>query len=157
MNKEIRGLLGEIIFLIFVMIISIPIYNISSKNNLLAREVANGTTKGLDVNILQRGDMETTDDIIKVKNLDNNSAKYDLILVLFKEIDINNVGIVLNGKEYSLKTLKYSVDNDNYYFTIDSFNINNKDMYFNFRILNYSVENINISYSFRIERNLYGL
>ncbi len=157
MNKEIRGLLFEIIFLIFVMIISIPIYNISSKNNLLAREVANGTTKGLDVNILQRGDMETTDDIIKVKNLDNNSAKYDLILVLSKEIDINNVGIILNGKEYSLKTLKYSVDNDNYYFTIDSFNINNKDMYFNFRILNYSVENINISYSFRIERNLYGL
>ena len=157
MNKEIRGLLFEIIFLIFVMIISIPIYNISSKNNLLAREVANGTTKGLDVNILQRGDMKTTDDIIKVKNLDNNSAKYDLILVLSKEIDINNVGIILNGKEYSLKTLKYSVDNDNYYFTIDSFNINNKDMYFNFRILNYSVENINISYSFRIERNLYGL
>jgi hypothetical protein len=157
MNKEIRGLLFEIIFLIFVMIISIPIYNISSKNNLLAREVANGTTKGLDVNILQRGDMETTDDIIKVKNLDNNSAKYDLILVLSKEIDINNVGIILNGKEYSLKTFKYSVDIDNYYFTIDSFNINNKDMYFNFRILNYSVENINISYSVRIERNLYGL
>lgn len=157
MNKEIRGLLFEIIFLIFVMIISIPIYNISSKNNLLARSVANGTTKGLDVNILQRGDMETTDDIIRVKNLDNNSAKYDLILVLSKEIDINNVGIILNGKEYFLKTLKYSVDNDNYYFTIDSFNINNKDMYFNFRILNYSFENINISYSFRIERNLYGL
>ena len=56
MNKEIRGLLFEIIFLIFVMIISIPIYNISSKNNLLAREIANGTTKGLDVNILQKGD-----------------------------------------------------------------------------------------------------
>ncbi len=157
MNKEIKGLLFEIIFLIFVMIISIPIYNISSKNNLLARSVANGTTKGLDVNILQRGDMKTTDDIIKVKNLDNNSAKYDLILVLSKEIDINNVGIILNGKEYSLKTLKYSVDNDNYYFTIDSFNINNKDMYFNFRILNYSIESNNISYSFRIERNLYGL
>lgn len=157
MNKEIKGLLFEIIFLIFVMIISIPIYNISSKNNLLARSVANGTTKGLDVNILQRGDMETTDDIIKVKNLDNNSAKYDLILVLSKEIDINNVGIILNGKEYSLKALKYSVDNDNYYFTIDSFIINNKDMYFNFRILNYSIESNNISYSFRIERNLYGL
>lgn len=157
MNKEIRGLLFEIIFLIFVMIISIPIYNISSKNNLLAREIANGTTKGLDVNILQRGDMETTDDIIKVKNLDNNSAKYDLILVLSKEIDINNVDIILNGKEYSLKTLKYSINNDNYYFTIDSFNINNKDMYFNFRILNYSIESNNISYSFRIERNLYGL
>lgn len=157
MNKEIRGLLFEIIFLIFVMIISIPIYNISSKNNLLARSVANGTTKGLDVNILQRGDMETTDDIIKVKNLDNNSAKYDLILVLSKETDINNAGIILNGKEYSLKTLKYSVDSDNYYFTIDSFNINNKDMYFNFRILNYSIESNNISYSFRIERNLYGL
>ena len=62
MNKEIRGLLVEIIFLIFVMIISIPIYNLSSKNNLLARKIANGTTKGLDVNILQRGDMETTDD-----------------------------------------------------------------------------------------------
>ena len=157
MNKEIRGLLFEIIFLIFVMIISLPIYNISSKNNLLAREIANGTTKGLDVNILQRGDMETTDDIIKVKNLDNNSAKYDLILVLSKEIDINNVDIILNGKEYSLKTLKYSINNDNYYFTIDSFNINNKDMYFNFRILNYSIESNNISYSFRIERNLYGL
>ena len=157
MNKEIRGLLFEIIFLIFVMIISIPIYNISSKNNLLAREIANGTTKGLDVNILQRGDMETTDDIIKVKNLDNNSAKYDLILVLSKEIDINNVDILLNGKEYSLKTLKYSINNDNYYFTIDSFNINNKDMYFNFRILNYSIESNNISYSFRIERNLYEL
>ena len=157
MNKKIRGLLFEIIFLIFVMIISIPIYNISSKNNLLAREIANGTTKGLDVNILQRGDMETTDDIIKVKNLDNNSAKYDLILVLSKEIDINNVDIILNGKEYSLKTLKYSINNDNYYFTIDSFNINNKDMYFNFRILNYSIESNNISYSFRIERNLYGL
>ena len=157
MNKEIRGLLFEIIFLIFVMIISIPIYNISSKNNLLAREIANGTTKGLDVNILQRGDMETTDDIIKVKNLDNNSAKYDLILVLSKEIDINNVDIILNGKEYSLKTLKYSINNDNYYFTIDSFNINNRDMYFNFRILNYSIESNNISYSFRIERNLYGL
>lgn len=157
MNKEIKGLLFEIIFLIFVMIISIPIYNISSKNNLLARSVANGTTKGLDVNILQRGDMETTDDIIKVKNLDNNSAKYDLILMFSKEIDINNVGIILNGKEYSLKTLKYSVDNDNYYFTIDSFIINNKDMYFNFRILNYSIESNNISYSFRIERNLYGL
>lgn len=157
MNKEIRGLLFEIIFLIFVMIISIPIYNISSKNNLLAREIANGTTKGLDVNILQRGDMETTDDIIKVKNLDNNSAKYDLILVLSKETDINNIGIILNGKEYSLKTLKYSINNDNYYFTIDSFNINNKDMYFNFRILNYSIESNNISYSFRIERNLYGL
>ena len=157
MNKEIRGLLFEIIFLIFVMIISIPIYNISSKNNLLAREIANGTTKGLDVNILQKGDMETTDDIIKVKNLDNNSAKYDLILVLSKEIDINNVDILLNGKEYSLKTLKYSINNDNYYFTIDSFNIKNKDMYFNFRILNYSIESNNISYSFRIERNLYGL
>lgn len=157
MNKEIRGLLFEIIFLIFVMIISIPIYNISSKNNLLAREIANGTTKGLDVNILQKGDMEITDDIIKVKNLDNNSAKYDLILVLSKEIDINNVDIILNGKEYSLKTLKYSINNDNYYFTIDSFNINNKDMYFNFRILNYSIESNNISYSFRIERNLYGL
>ena len=157
MNKEIRGLLFEIIFLIFVMIISIPIYNISSKNNLLAREIANGTTKGLDVNILQRGDMETTDDIIKVKNLDNNSAKYDLILVLSKETDINNIGIILNGKEYSLKTLKYSINNDNYYFTIDSFNINNRDMYFNFRILNYSIESNNISYSFRIERNLYGL
>lgn len=157
MNKEIRGLLFEIIFLIFVMIISIPIYNISSKNNLLAREIANGTTKGLDVNLLQKGDMKTTDDIIKVKNLDNNSAKYDLILVLSKEIDINNVDIILNGKEYSLKTLKYSINNDNYYFTIDSFNINNKDMYFNFRILNYSIESNNISYSFRIERNLYGL
>ncbi len=157
MNKEIRGLLFEIIFLIFVMIISIPIYNISSKNNLLAREIANGTTKGLDVNILQKGDMETTDDIIKVKNLDNNSAKYDLILVLSKETDINNIGIILNGKEYSLKTLKYSINNDNYYFTIDSFNINNRDMYFNFRILNYSIESNNISYSFRIERNLYGL
>ena len=157
MNKEIRGLLVEIIFLIFVMIISIPIYNISSKNNLLAREIANGTTKGLDVNILQKGDMKTTDDIIKVKNLDNNSAKYDLILVLSKEIDINNVDIILNGKEYSLKTLKYSINNDNYYFTIDSFNINNRDMYFNFRILNYSIESNNISYSFRIERNLYGL
>lgn len=157
MNKEIRGLLVEIIFLIFVMIISIPIYNISSKNNLLAREIANGTTKGLDVNILQKGDMEITDDIIKVKNLDNNSAKYDLILVLSKEIDINNVDIILNGKEYSLKTLKYSINNDNYYFTIDSFNINNRDMYFNFRILNYSIESNNISYSFRIERNLYGL
>ncbi len=157
MNKEIRGLLFEIIFLIFVMIISIPIYNISSKNNLLAREIANGTTKGLDVNILQKGDMKTTDDIIKVKNLDNNSAKYDLILVLSKETDINNIGIILNGKEYSLKTLKYSINNDNYYFTIDSFNINNRDMYFNFRILNYSIESNNISYSFRIERNLYGL
>lgn len=157
MNKEIRGLLFEIIFLIFVMIISIPIYNISSKNNLLAREIANGTTKGLDVNILQKGDMETTDDIIKVKNLDNNSAKYDLILVLSKETDINNIGIILNGKEYSLKTLKYSINNDNYYFTIDSFNINNRDMYFNFRILNYSIESNNISYSFRMERNLYGL
>lgn len=157
MNKEIRGLLVEIIFLIFVMIISIPIYNISSKNNLLAREIANGTTKGLDVNILQKGDMKTTDDIIKVKNLDNNSAKYDLILVLSKETDINNIGIILNGKEYSLKTLKYSINNDNYYFTIDSFNINNRDMYFNFRILNYSIESNNISYSFRIERNLYGL
>ena len=157
MNKEIRVLLFEIIFLIFVMIISIPIYNISSKNNLLAREIANGTTKGLDVNILQKGDMETTDDIIKVKNLDNNSAKYDLILVLSKETDINNIGIILNGKEYSLKTLKYSINNDNYYFTIDSFNINNRDMYFNFRILNYSIESNNISYSFRIERNLYGL
>ena len=65
--------------------------------------------------------------------------------------------VILNGKEYSLKTLKYSINNDNYYFTIDSFNINNRDMYFNFRILNYSIESNNISYSFRIERNLYGL
>ena len=133
MNKDIKKILIEIICFSLILIVSTIVFLIQDLKCVEAREIIANNKNGIDIEIVQKSNTKQTypmsdknainsvdSEVIKITNIDKTEANYDFILKMSNVKDINAYKILFQGNIYSLKDIKYTKDNESYYFTLDT-------------------------------------
>lgn len=142
MDKELKGIVGEIIALIILMIIAIPIcVKASSDYQAKKDKMVIGNHASVDISNL--GEIKK----ITVNSENNQDISIYLMLKISKFDD--EYIIDLDDKIFDLKDLEYTEDKDNYYYNLGLYTIKGKRT-FNFKIAvkDKSYYKETISYSF---------
>lgn len=142
MDKELKGIVGEIIALIILMIIAIPIcVKASSDYQTKKDKMIIGNHASVDISNLG--------EIKKVTvNSDNNKDISVYLILKISKFDDEYI-VYLDDQIFDLKDLEYTEDNDNYYYNLGLYSTKEKRT-FDFRITvkDKSYYNETISYSF---------
>ena len=122
MDKELKGIVGEIIALIILMIIAIPIcVKASSDYQAKKDKMVIGNHASVDISNL--GEIKK----ITVNSENNQDISVYLMLKISKFDD--EYIIDLDDKIFDLKDLEYTEDNDNYYYNLGLYTIKNTHKY----------------------------
>ncbi len=142
MDKELKGIVGEIIAVIILMVIAIPIcVKASSDYQTKKDKMIIGNHASVDIS--NRGEIKK----VTVNSENNKDISVYLILKISKFDD--EYIVYLDDQIFDLKDLEYTEDNDNYYYNLGLYSIKEKRT-FDFRITvkDKSYYNETISYSF---------
>lgn len=142
MDKELKGIVGEIIALIILMIIAIPIC-VKASNDYQAKKDKMVIGNHASVDISNLGEIKK----ITVNSENNQDISVYLMLKISKFDD--EYIIDLDDQIFNLNDLEYTEDNDNRYYNLGLYAIKGKRT-FNFKIAvkDKSYYNETISYSF---------
>lgn len=142
MDKELKGIVGEIIILITLMIIAIPIC-VKASSDYQAKKDKMIIGNHASVDISNRGEIKK----VTVNSENNKDISVYLILKISKFDD--EYIVYLDDQIFDLKDLEYTEDNDNYYYNLGLYPIKRKRT-FDFRITvkDKSYYKETISYSF---------
>jgi len=144
MNKEIRMVILEIIFVVFIMFIGSYIYNYFSLSVNEERALASKYESRVAIEFV-----DENKSIVKVKNNTNEMINCDFILRMNKNSNFDELELFFNGISYRLIDLEYDYDNDYLYYKLDRFRIGNKEQFFVVDLRNNSNEDI-INYGYMI-------
>ncbi len=142
MDKELKGIVGEIIALIILMIIAIPIcVKASSDYQTKKDKMIIGNHASVDIS--NRGEIKKV-----TVNSDNNKDISVYLILKISKFDDEYI-VYLDDQIFDLKDLEYTEDNDNYYYNLGLYPIKRKRT-FDFRITvkDKSYYKETISYSF---------
>lgn len=142
MDKELKGIVGEIIALIILMIIAIPIC-VKASSDYQAKKDKMIIGNHASVDISNRGEIKKV-----TVNSDNNKDISVYLILKISKFDDEYI-VYLDDKIFDLKDLEYTEDNDNYYYNLGLYPIKRKRT-FDFRITvkDKSYYKETISYSF---------
>lgn len=142
MDKELKGIVGEIIILITLMIIAIPIC-VKASSDYQSKKDKMIIGNHASVDISNRGEIKK----VTVNSENNKDISVYLILKISKFDD--EYIVYLDDQIFDLKDLEYTEDNDNYYYNLGLYPIKRKRT-FDFRITvkDKSYYKETISYSF---------
>lgn len=142
MDKELKGIVGEIIVLITLMIIAIPIC-VKASSDYQAKKDKMIIGNHASVDISNRGEIKK----VTVNSENNKDISVYLILKISKFDD--EYIVYLDDQIFDLKNLEYTEDNDNRYYNLGLYSIKGKRI-FDFRITvkDKSYYNETITYSF---------
>ena len=127
---DVKGLFKNIILVIIVVLVSIPLWNNSPSN---AGAAIASSFKNMQVLLSFEG-FDTLQNIsdddfeqlnaktITLKNATKEAKDYNLVYVYSKKstVDFKKVKIALDYNVYDLANMKYTEDEDYYYFILDS-------------------------------------
>lgn len=142
MDKELKGIVGEIIAVIILMVIAIPIcVKASSDYQTKKDKMIIGNHASVDIS--NRGEIKKV-----TVNSDNNKDISVYLILKISKFDDEYI-VYLDDQIFDLKDLEYTEDNDNYYYNLGLYSIKEKRT-FDFRITvkDKSYYNETISYSF---------
>lgn len=147
LNKKIKDVIKEIIYLIMLILFSYLIWSKLGTNTWAP--IAYAYNHQEDKLILNKSelDLDNNKTFIKIENNNNLSKNYIVYLSLkTKELDkINNSYITINTEETSLKDIDSFIKNSNVYYKIITGNINGREENSYFISLNTPLEyNINL-------------
>ena len=126
MDKELKGIVGEIIAVIILMVIAIPIcVKASSDYQTKKDKIIIGNHASVDIS--NRGEIKK----VTVNSENNKDISVYLILKISKFDD--EYIVYLDDQIFDLKDLEYTEDNDNYYYNLGLYSIKEKRT-FDFRI-----------------------
>lgn len=142
MDKELKGIVGEIIALIILMIIAIPIC-VKASSDYQAKKDKMIIGNHASVDISNRGEIKKV-----TVNSDNNKDISVYLMLKISKFDDEYI-VYLDDQIFDLKDLEYTEDNDNYYYNLGLYPIKRKRT-FDFRITvkDKSYYKETISYSF---------
>lgn len=142
MDKELKGIVGEIIILITLMIIAIPIC-VKASSDYQAKKDKMIIGNHASVDISNRGEIKKV-----TVNSDNNKDISVYLMLKISKFDDEYI-VYLDDQIFDLKDLEYTEDNDNYYYNLGLYPIKRKRT-FDFRITvkDKSYYKETISYSF---------
>ena len=142
MDKELKGIVGEIIILITLMIIAIPIC-VKASSDYQAKKDKMIIGNHASVDISNRGEIKKV-----TVNSDNNQDISVYLMLKISKFDDEYI-VYLDDQIFDLKDLEYTEDNDNYYYNLGLYPIKRKRT-FDFRITvkDKSYYKETISYSF---------
>ena len=142
MDKELKGIVGEIIALIILMIIAIPIC-VKASSDYQAKKDKMIIGNHASVDISNRGEIKKV-----TVNSDNNKDISVYLILKISKFDDEYI-VYLDDQIFDLKDLEYTEDNDNYYYNLGLYPIKRKRT-FDFRITvkDKSYYKETISYSF---------
>lgn len=142
MDKELKGIVGEIIILITLMIIAIPIC-VKASSDYQAKKGKMIIGNHASVDISNRGEVKKV-----TVNSDNNKDISVYLILKISKFDDEYI-VYLDDQIFDLKDLEYTEDNDNYYYNLGLYPIKRKRT-FDFRITvkDKSYYKETISYSF---------
>lgn len=142
MDKELKGIVGEIIILITLMIIAIPIC-VKASSDYQAKKDKMIIGNHASVDISNRGEIKKV-----TVNSDNNKDISVYLILKISKFDDEYI-VYLDDQIFDLKDLEYTEDNDNYYYNLGLYPIKRKRT-FDFRITvkDKSYYKETISYSF---------
>ena len=142
MDKELKGIVGEIVILITLMIRAIPIC-VKASSDYQAKKDKMIIGNHASVDISNRGEIKK----VTVNSENNKDISVYLILKISKFDD--EYIVYLDDQIFDLKDLENKKDNDNYYYNLGLYSIKGKRT-FNFKIAvkDKSYYNETISYSF---------
>ena len=142
MDKELKGIVGEIVILITLMIIAIPIC-VKASSDYQAKKDKMIIGNHASVDISNRGEIKKV-----TVNSDNNQDISVYLMLKISKFDDEYI-VYLDDQIFDLKDLEYTEDNDNYYYNLGLYPIKRKRT-FDFRITvkDKSYYKETISYSF---------
>lgn len=142
MDKELKGIVGEIIILITLMIIAIPIC-VKASSDYQAKKDKMIIGNHASVDISNRGEIKKV-----TVNSENNKDISVYLMLKISKFDDEYI-VYLDDQIFDLKDLEYTEDNDNYYYNLGLYSIKRKRT-FDFRITvkDKSYYKETISYSF---------
>lgn len=141
MNKEIKGLLIEIIILSFIIVINVIFWPNLREEHLKKTEAMMGYISNLSIDIISDEEnylLPMSDEyainnlkrnIIEIKNYDNNFKNYTLYLRIDKDytIDIKKVNFMFNNKIINLENTYFHENNNYVYYNVYNGNIKDKE------------------------------
>lgn len=142
MDKELKGLVGEIIAVIILMVIAIPIcVKASSDYQTKKDKMIIGNHASVDIS--NRGEIKKV-----TVNSDNNKDISVYLILKISKFDDEYI-VYLDDQIFDLKDLEYTEDNDNYYYNLGLYSIKEKRTFvFRITVKDKSYYNETISYSF---------
>ena len=166
MGKELKGILGEILIVIFIIVISIILFPNLSEEKLKKTEAIMSYVNNLSINVINKEDyflFPMTDEYaitnlkrntIEIKNNDNTKKEYILFLKVNKNYtnDINSLNFMFNDNIINFDKV-YSYDDDIYvYYQVYNNSIKDDDYidYIYWIKSDNEMTNINFTYSFEI-------
>lgn len=141
-NKLIRHYVCEIFVVILFVVISIPVWDHFDKSGISKIANSYSTMDYLYLDIDKYVGNDDFMDAIAVVNDTNTNRGYELIVKIAKELITDDIIIIINGEEKVLKNLKYSEDEEFYYYLVAKGNVvGTKTDY------NVEFENTNLKYN----------
>lgn len=165
MEKEVRGLLLEIVALTFIIIITIIVCPNLKKEHLKETEVVMNYVNNLSIKTVNQEDyylFPMTDEYaidnlrrntIEIKNNDNVNKEYILFLKIDKNYidNINSLKFMFNNNIIDFNDA-YSYEDDNYvYYQVYNNNVKNNDYVDYIYWIKSDNENMNINFKYSFE------
>jgi len=146
MDKELRGLVVEIISIIFILIIAVPICVNASSNYRMKKEAMLNGGEIATVDISNRGETKK----VTVYSNQDKLVRVNLILKTSKFSD--KYLVVLDGTEYELDSLQSSEDEEYRYYLLGTYDVDQKRQFdFKLKVKDKIYYDEDISYSFVTE------
>ena len=165
MEKEVRGLLLEIVALVFIIIITIIVWPNLKEEHLKKTEVVMNYVNNLSIKTVNKEDyylFPMTDEYaidnlrrntIEIKNNDNVNKEYILFLKIDKNYidNINLLKFMFNNNIIDFNDA-YSYEDDNYvYYQVYNNNVKNNDYVDYIYWIKSDNENMNINFKYSFE------
>ena len=145
MNNDIKSLRVEIILMVLILLIIIPIC-VNASHNYSKKKSSIQQYNNVSIDIKYQDSAM----FINVNNYNKNKKVVNLIMRTTKFS--NEYVIELDGKEYNLKDIPYTEDDDHYYFNLGVYKVDKvKKIKFAMSILGDDIYDDSITYSFVAE------
>ncbi len=145
MNKDLKSLTAEVVLFIIIMLIIVPIcVNASHNYNEKKSNIQQYNNISIDIKRID------SNKYVIVNNYNKNKKIINLIM---KTTKFSNEYIIkLDDKEYYLKDIPYTEDEENYYFNLGSYEIDKvNNIKFSLELSGDRIYDDSITYSFLAE------
>lgn len=145
MDKDVKTLICEIILMIIMLMIIIPIC-VNASNSYSNKKENMQKYNNIAVNISNN----KSNMIVTINNYNKKKMVVNLILKTSKFS--NNYMVQLDDKKYDLSDVVYTEDDNNYYFNLGSYEVDNSvDVEFQLNLVGNEIYDDSITYSFLTE------
>lgn len=145
MKNDVKSLTAEVVLMIIILLIVVPIC-VNASNNYKEKKASIQQYNNVSIDIKY-------EDSNMFVNINNYNKKKKVINLIMRTTKFSNEYMIkLDDKEYYLKDIPHTEDNDNYYFNLGSYKVNKvQNIKFAMSLVGDEIYDDSITYSFVAE------